>query len=343
MKKKSPGNKRITSSNNHSFPIVVVGASAGGFNAILQLVSHLPSRSTASLFIVQHTSVSSNVSFLVQHLQQNTRLKCRIALHGETIKAGTVYFAVPGVHLVLSENKMIYGTGPAENNFKPSIDVLFRSAAVEFRDRTIGVVLSGLLEDGVAGMTAILKCGGTCIIQDPAEAEYPDMPLAVIKNITPHYIASAFEIGGLIRDAEKKPAKKIEVPEEIMQEAKIAQKVLTDIDDTRPLGKQSLFTCPDCGGTLWHIHDDVQSRYRCFTGHAYTEKGLLSKQTEGVQTTLWVALRLLEERKKLLTKVSSHSRINNRSKLDEVEAHIDRLKKLMGDIQLLTKESIEVN
>jgi two-component system chemotaxis response regulator CheB len=342
MKKKSSPT-RINISQVKSFPVVVVGASAGGFNAILQMVSRLSANTTASLFIIQHTSVSSNVSFLVQHLQQNSKLKCRIALHGETIKAGTIYFAVPGVHLILDGNKIMYGTGPAENNFKPSIDVLFRSAAVEFRERVIGIILSGLLEDGVAGMTAILRCGGTCIVQDPVEAEYPDMPLAVTKKLRPHYIASALEIASIIHDVEKNPNEKVVIPDEIIQEAKIAQKVLSDIDDTRPLGVQSLFTCPDCGGTLWHINDDIQHRYRCFTGHAYTEKGLLSKQTEGVQTTLWVVMRLLEERKKLLTKINEHSQDDDHTKIDEVQIHIDRLKKLMADIQLLSKESIEAN
>jgi len=104
------------------------------------------------------------------------------------IKRGTIYFAVPGMHLIIAKNKILYGTGSAENNFRPSIDVLFRSAAVDLGERVIGIILSGLMDDGVAGMIAIKKCSGICIVQDPAEAQYPAMPLAVIEKIEPDYI-----------------------------------------------------------------------------------------------------------------------------------------------------------
>ena len=181
------------------FSVVVIGASAGGFNAILDVADHLPIETNAAVFVVQHLSTHSNIAYLVQHLQQHTEFLCKIAIDHEEIKSGVLYFAPPGVHLILSGKKIIYGTGPEENKFKPSIDVLFRSAAVQYRERVIGIILSGLLEDGVAGMAAIKSCGGKCIVQDPAEAEYGELPVAVIDKVKPHYTLSTAAMGACLQ------------------------------------------------------------------------------------------------------------------------------------------------
>jgi two-component system chemotaxis response regulator CheB len=285
---------------------------------------------------VQHLSARSNIAYLVHHLQRHTKFNCRIASENETIKPGTVYFALPGVHLILSGKKIIYGTGPDENRFKPSIDVLFRSAAIQYRERTIGVILSGLLDDGVAGMAAIKSCGGKCIVQEPVEAEYGQLPVAVIEQVKPHYTLPVSAIGHMILTIAKKRKKKVvRIPRELIEEAEIAEKVLSDIDETRELGTQSLFTCPDCGGSLFHINDHKLNRYRCFTGHAYSESGLLAKQTESIQQTLWVALRLFEERKKLLSRVFYPDGLFER-KSDDIETHIKKLKSLLADLNKIT-------
>jgi two-component system, chemotaxis family, protein-glutamate methylesterase/glutaminase len=311
------------------FPIVAIGASAGGFNALLDLAEHLPVESEAAILVVQHLSELSDVTFLVQHLQKFTAFKCRIAHHHETIQPRTLYFGVRGMHLMLSKNKIVYGTGPDENNFKPSIDVLLRAVAVEYRERSIGIILSGLMDDGVAGMVAIKKCGGICIVQDPAEAQYPALPLAVIEKMKPDYTIPLADMGKVILDHAQMPRKKSTVPDELKEEAEIARNMLTDIDHTKKLGIQSLFTCPDCGGSLFHVQEGKLSRYRCFTGHAFTENTLLSKQQESIDSTLWIALRLMEEKKKLLEKFPTMQRKFNKA---EIDAHISQLKNLLSDL-----------
>lgn len=342
--KKSPVNNRyvpikagIKQNNKSSFPIVVIGASAGGFNAILEVADHLPVTTNAAVFIIQHLSAKSNIAYLVEHLQQHTAFKCKLSVDGEIIKPRTMYFGVPGVHLIVSGKKIIFGTGPDENRFKPSIDVLFRSAAVHFRERVIGIILSGLLDDGVAGMAAIKSCGGKCIVQDPADAEYGDLPIAVIDKVRPHYTMPAASMGALVLEATKVKRKKVKnIPKELVEETQIAEKVLSDIDETRQLGSESLFTCPDCGGVIFHINDHKLSRYRCFTGHAFSESALLEKQTESIQSTLWVALRLFEERKKLLSLVPGYNREIYRKRGEDIERHITKLKELLADLQKIT-------
>jgi two-component system chemotaxis response regulator CheB len=123
------------------------------------------------------------------------------------------------------------------------------------------------------------------------------------------------------------------VPQSLIQETSIAEKMLTDIDDTKILGTQSLFTCPDCGGTLFHIKDGV-SRYRCFTGHAFTEAGLLEKQSEKLLMTLWICIRMFEEKSKLLEKMPQSVSIKKRQK--DLEEHLSTLKSLLADIQELS-------
>lgn len=221
-----------SATDGNLFSIIVVGGSAGSFNALIALLESLTEELKAAILIVLHLSPNSNVSFLVEHLQQHSAFLCKIASESETIKSQTIYFSVPQAHLLVSDKKIILGKGSDENRFKPSIDVLFRSAAVHFRECVIVVILSGFLDDGAAGMKAIQQCGGVCIV----------------------------------------------------------------------LGTQSLFTCPDCGGSLWHIDEDGVSRCRCFTGHALSENYLMEKQNESVLLTLWTALRIFKERKKLLQK-----------------------------------------
>jgi two-component system, chemotaxis family, protein-glutamate methylesterase/glutaminase len=309
------------------FPIVVIGASAGGFNTLLELVEHLPIKSDAAVFVVLHLSEHSNASFLIQYLQKHTAFKCRLANHGETIKKHTLYFALRGMHLLFSKGKIVYGTGPDENNHKPSIDVLFRSAAVEFGSRVIGIILTGMMDDGVSGMIAIRNCGGLCIVQDPAEAQYPALPLAVMNNMKPDYSLPVAAMGSIILEALQKPRKKkVVIPNELKEEVEIAQKMLTEISDTQKLGTPSLLTCPDCGGTLFHVKEGKLNRYRCFTGHAYSEANLLHHQEKNINSTLWVALRLMEERKKLLEKYPALGRKNDKS---EIEDHIVQLKTLL--------------
>ena len=153
-------------SNNGPSFVIVIGASAGGLNAIAELVSQFPTDLNAAVFVVLHLSKAALGDILVNRIQKNTSLDCKIAEHNEEIKSGQIYIAPPDEHLLAKEDRIVIGRGPAENRFRPSIDVLFRSAAASHGEKVIGIILTGFLNDGTAGMMAIKQSGGHCIVQD---------------------------------------------------------------------------------------------------------------------------------------------------------------------------------
>lgn len=322
--------------------IVVIGASAGGLNALSEMVQHLEKGLDTAYCIVLHLSRKAIGDFVVHTLSKVTTLPCSLATDGESVEKDHIYVARPNQHMLLKDNKFLLGAGPEENRWRPSIDVLFRSAAVAYSSHAIGVILSGLLDDGTSGMWAIKRSGGTCMVQDPNQAEYPDMPLSVINNMEVDHVATLDEIGPLIANIVKQIKEgKTAVPPEVIAESKIAETTAVGIDAIERLADTSVFACPDCGGNLWAMKDDVIKRYRCHIGHAYTEKDLVVKQAETASSTLWVALRMMEERKHLLKKMEvDHAKkgykslsANHTEKHDEMGRHIDKLKEILFDLQ----------
>lgn len=323
--------------------IVVIGASAGGLNALTEMVQTLQKGLNAAYCIVLHLSRKGIGDFVVHRLKQFTAMDCIMAVHGGSIQPDTIYVARPNQHLLVKDNTFILGAGPEENRYRPSIDVLFRSAAVAYSSHAVGIILSGLLDDGTSGMWAIKRSGGACIVQDPNQAEYPDMPLSVINNMEVDHVTTLEGIGPLIAEIlTLKKGRKKAVPKDVLVESKIAEYTAVGIDDVRKLDVvQSLFACPDCGGGLWEARNDVIKRYRCHIGHAYTERDLVIKQAETASTTLWVALRMMEERKHLLRKLEVGSVKNGHKSLsssyvekqDEMKRHIDKLKEILFDLQ----------
>lgn len=317
--------------------IVVVGTSAGGRGALAELVTQLPQHLDTAIFIVMHLSNTEIGNFLSSRLQRYTSIPCSLAEEGRQIAAGHIYVAPIDYHLIIKKGYMKVTNGPRENRWRPSIDVLFRSAAATYGERVIGIVLTGMLDDGTAGMLAIKKSGGTCIVQDPEEAEYPDMPNSVLQNMQADYVLPLSQMGFILADLVKhKELKGIPVPPEVTMEAAIAEKAVMGINEVNQLGKQTLYTCPDCGGVLWEIKEHDFHRYRCHAGHAYTQQDLLKRQTENLENTLWVALRLMEERENLLRKIGEEERRKGFSTLSQT--HEQRADELKVHIQVLKKE-----
>jgi two-component system, chemotaxis family, protein-glutamate methylesterase/glutaminase len=322
--------------------IVVVGASAGGLNSILELAAQLTGEVDAAVFAVLHLTQLSSGDLLIQRLQRSCSFTCKFAEDGEDIRPGYFYMAVPNMHLLLKEDKIVLGKGPPENRWRPSIDVLFRSAAANYNSKVIGIVLTGLMQDGTAGMLAVKKSGGTCIVQDPDEAEYPDMPLSVLKNMKVDYCVSLHQMGTILIEKTRNgvPAEH-KVPNDVKIEAQIAERVVVDIDPLKELGEKSLFTCPDCGGGLWELKEGDSIRYRCHTGHAYTEDEYAEKNKQALENTLWVALRMMEERKQLMDKMAEeenskgwkHSAKSKEERAAEMAVHIERLKQILFDAE----------
>jgi two-component system chemotaxis response regulator CheB len=201
------------------------------------------------------------------------------------------------------------------------------------------VVLTGSLDDGTTGMLAIKRSGGTCIVQDPNEAEYPDMPLSVLNNMQVDHCISLSQMGELIFQVTLSSPEEIPAPEDIIIESEIAERVVVDYENVKKIGEKSIYACPDCGGGLWGIESEkgIINRYRCHIGHSYSEKDLEVKQGEILESTLWVALRIMEERGTLLKKMEddntkrgfSKMATSYREKFEVIQHHVDKMKELL--------------
>jgi len=257
------------------------------------------------------------------------------------IENGHIYIAPPNEHLVLTSDQIVVGYGPRENSWRPSIDVLFRSAAATYNSQVIGIIMTGFLNDGTSGMMAVKQSGGVAIVQDPNEAEVPDMPLSVLNNMEVDYSIGLSRMSETLRHVMTQKPEPVEPPAEIIAEAQLAARMAVGIDKVSRLGDRSVYSCPDCGGGLWKIEDEGLTRYRCYTGHAYDEAELLTKQGEGVEATLWVAMRMMEERSTLYMKIATENQkrgiqriaASYQQQAGELKYHIDMLKKILIQIQ----------
>jgi two-component system chemotaxis response regulator CheB len=318
--------------------VVVIGASAGGLGAIRDLVRRFSPDLDACYFVVLHLSETSVSTYLVSKIQDRTPLTCLMAEDGLDLSRNHIYVAPPGRHLMVSRNRVTLSDGAKENRWRPSIDVLFRSAAANYSNRVIGIVLTGLLDDGTAGASAIRRSGGTVIVQDPEEAEYPDMPLSVMAHLKVDHVLKLSEIPDVIAQIinSKDPKERVIPPEDIRAQVEIEEKLITSIAEAEKHGPPSPYTCPDCGGVLYEHNHDAIMRFKCHTGHSFTVRDLLSKQAEEFEQSLWYAIRSLEQKKNLYnslsTKYSSglpYLSDDYKKSEEEIEGHITTLKDLL--------------
>lgn len=315
--------------------VVVIGTSAGGLGALKNLISQIPKDFHLPILVVLHISPDATGNVILDELNKLGTLKCQHAKSGNSLKSGHLYLAQSDHHLLIGENqKLLVTKGAHENRWRPAIDPLFRSAAVAFGAGVIGIILTGYLDDGTAGMKAIHRCGGICIVQDPEDAEYPDMPRNALNNVKVDHCIPLPEMGALIEKIASLEVKdRKTVPEDILVEAKIAERVLSDLPSVNKLGDQVPFNCPGCGGVLWQIGKDKDLRFRCHTGHSYTAAYLLAEQTSKIEETMWTALRMFEERKNLLTEIArGKSGVSSQSALERAEmsqVHIDRIRAIL--------------
>lgn len=329
-------NKRRKSDTDPAIKkIVVVGASAGGLLALKQLIGQLRKDFPLPILVVQHISTDATGNVLMNVLNTFNTIKCQHAKPGTTMKAGHLYLAPSDHHLMIDKDlKLLVTKGAQENRARPAIDPLFRSAAVALGNGVIGILLTGYLDDGTAGMKVIKRCGGICIVQDPADADYPDMPQHALNNVKIDYMLPISQMGELLyRLIHRKLSKRIPVPKNILVEAAIAERVLSDLPSVSALGEQVPFNCPGCGGVLWKMVKDKNLRFRCHTGHAYTSAALLAEQTSKIEETMWTALRMFEERKNLLTEIASGRKgVGSKSALERArlsQVHIDRIRLIL--------------
>lgn len=293
--------------------IIVVGGSAGSLGPLIDLAATLPADLDASVFIVMHISASSP-SFLPDILNRSGKLRAVHPHDQDLIEKGKIYVAPPDHHLLIDGDRVSVKKGPKENRFRPSIDALFRSAAYSCGPRTIGVVLSGLLDDGTSGMWNIKQRGGIAIIQDTAEAACPSMPINVLDNVEVDYQVKVSEMASLLADLvkEKIPENIPDLSPEDLQRLKF--EVLIPSQENAfamgifNMGKLTPFTCPECNGALSSFREGNLVRYRCHTGHAFTASALLAGVTKSVEEDLWKSVRGLEEVAMLLDQIGENYR-----------------------------------
>lgn len=280
--------------------LVCIGASAGGVTAIGDLLAALPAELRATVFVVIHTP-PSGPNLLAEILDRRTGLQVRRARDGDSIVPGTVYLAPVDHHLLVLPDRVGLGRGPAENRHRPSVDALFRSAAVSHSSRVIGVVLTGNLDDGAAGLAHIKRCGGVAVVQDPDDAPYPGMPQSAIEAARPQAILPLNDIAPLLRRLVGEPVSPHAPPAPgPASEVTVAMSRSPGVERSERLGELVPLGCPECGGPLWQIDDEDFLRYRCHIGHAFGARSLADQQTDEINRTLSMALRLFEERSQML-------------------------------------------
>lgn len=290
--------------------IVVVGASAGGVESLRALVSGLSADFPAAVLVVLHVPPRSD-SALARILDRTGPLPATVAENGEPPRPGHIYVAPPDRHLMLERAQLRLFYGPRENGHRPAVDALFRSAALHYGPRVVGLVLSGALDDGAVGLAALAARGGLAVVQDPAEALQPSMPLAAIEAAHPDHVVSVTTMPALLEKLCR---------EEIDPEAGAAPSLVLEMETAMALvhqvplpdkehpGEPSGYSCPDCGGGLFGIEEAGVIRFRCRVGHAWSPDSLVAEQALAMENALWKALRVLDEKAELCRKLAKQSR-----------------------------------
>jgi len=289
--------------------VVVIGASSGGVTALTKVLGALPDTLQAAVFVVLHVPPDST-SHLPAILNRAGNLPAAHAVDHERIRRSRVYVAPPGQQTYLHRGHVSVRRGPKENLHRPAIDPLFRTAAHQYGPRVIGVILSGAMDDGAAGMAAVKQAGGIAIVQAPDDADFPSMPTNALDATTVDYSIPSSDIGALITELVGVGADLgVEViPSEVALESREEAEHDDEAHTTEELGVVAPFTCPDCHGTLWQITDDGPVRYRCRVGHAFSQDTIVKAQGDAVERALWTAFRALEERSALLRRMAELAR-----------------------------------
>ena len=315
--------------------IILIGASAGGVQALTELIAGLPSDLPATVFVVLHISPYGRSAMPVI-LSRAGGLPAVHAQDGEPVRTGRVYVAPPDHHLILQDGLVRLSRAPTENAQRPAVDVLFRTAAQTYGRRAIGVVLTGNLDDGTAGLAVVKRHGGLAVGQDPEDADYPSMPQSAIANVSIDYVLPLSGIAALLVELTSVP---LQEPEPIETEGPDMKEELEHGQDHEEQGVPSDLTCPECGGSLRESPVEEAIHFRCRTGHAYSPETLLAKQQDVVEAALWAAVRSLQENaalaRRMERRMSQGSRLTVAAqqryerRAEEAERHAEVLRRLL--------------
>lgn len=324
--------------------LILIGTSAGGLHALTSITSTLPANFPATILIVMH--IGARRSMLPEILQKLCPLPISHAQDGDLLAPGRVLVAPPDYHLTVENDEgrpvARLWHGPKENYTRPAIDPLFRSAAAAFDINVIGVILTGYLDDGTAGLYAVKARGGYAIVQDPQEAQAPDMPASAVNHVTVDQVLPIQEIApALVALAGAQSASRIEAPPQednamVSEWIRVENRFVkgeASMQDLQRIGVPSGYTCPECSGALWKISGAVPPRFRCHTGHSFSSRVLSEFQDRALEEALWSALRALQEKVRMeqeLVQLASDS-----SDVESERHHRERAEKLLADIATL--------
>jgi len=331
--------------------LVVIGTSAGGIEALRDLVSDLPSDFPSPIAIVMHTSPQSP-GLLHEILSRSGPLPAINPRDGERLRAGHMYVAPPDYHLLIEPGRVRLSKGPRENRFRPAIDPLFRSAAQVYGPGAIGVIMTGNLDDGTAGLWAIKHLGGLAIVQDPDDALFPSMPEHALRAVAVDHRVPLSEIAALLirLTTEAEPLEPMAAaPKDLEIEVEIAKEQDPLKVGVEQLGAPSAIACPECHGVLREWKEDTRLRFRCHTGHAYSADSLLAEIGEGVETSTWNAIRALQEGSMLMRHLADHAdrahggenSVALRERADQLEKRADAMRDMMHTTSALANEPVK--
>lgn len=326
--------------------ILGIGTSAGGVEALLHLVRGFPADLPASVLITIHLSRQFK-SALDELLSSAGPLPATFVKDGDGLRKQRIYIAPPDRHMIVEDHRLYLGTGPRENNARPSIDAMLRSAAVCCGGRTVGVVLTGSLGDGASGLYAVRQCGGLTVVQDPRDAAFSEMPQTALDKARPDHVVSLAEMPRLLASLVHQPAGETrEAPASIRYETEIARKGAIAMDEMDRIARRSVLACPDCHGVMWEIDEGELLRYRCHVGHTYTAELMSLALDDNLRRAMGSAQRALEERVALARKLHQRARDSGqrltaqdwKARLDEYEREMRVVRSAIQRMEAITAE-----
>lgn len=282
-------------------PVIVIGTSIGGVEALRALAAGLPADLPAAVFVVLH--VGAHKSGLPDLLNRAGALPATHARHGEAIRAGHIYVAPPDHHLTIEPGYVRLTKGPRENWARPAIDPLFRTAARAYRAHVIGVILTGALNDGTAGLYEIKEQGGTTIVQHPADAADASMPRSALAHVTIDHCLPLAELPQLLARLTSERAEFF--PHQPAPARPRDEEMSASYTHDQPVA----ITCPDCGGALRRTELGSLTQFRCHIGHIYTAEVMMEAQATAAEQSLEAAMRSLGERAELCRQMVEKAQI----------------------------------
>jgi two-component system chemotaxis response regulator CheB len=311
--------------------IVVIGASAGGIEALQTILGGLDQQMSAAVLIVLHIHAAGG-QYLAQIFQRSCALPVRDAVDGDELRSGEVYLAPADYHLTVEDGHVRVLQGPRENRTRPAIDPLFRTAARYYGPNVIGVILTGMLDDGALGLMMVDSLGGKTIVHDPATATFSSMPKAALEQVPQATVLPLEKIAAEIMRLSSVPASRVKPA---------TQQSVSQLIQDAPRGQPSQFACPDCGGVLWEMEDNGFLHFRCRVGHAFTARHLDAEQRHAVESALWSGLRALEESASLYRRMAERAAGSSRNataeKFDERATNSEK------NADILREFLVEVN